>query len=69
MESPGTNDSLGKMFRIGPRIIPVRIRKIKMGIPVFLKKNSPAKPIMIIPATKLKMTDVSVFGYPPFPSS
>jgi len=40
-------------------MIPINMRKIKMGMPVFLKKNSPAKPIIMMPATTPKTRDAS----------
>ena len=64
VQVPKLSIALGKMFRIGPRMIPVSMRKMKMGMPVFLKKNSPAKPMMIIPATTAKTTDASIFSTP-----
>jgi metallophosphoesterase superfamily enzyme len=36
------------------------MRNIKIGMPVFLKKNSPAKAIIIIPATTEKTRGTSI---------
>ena len=56
----GISGSRGIRLRIGPSKMPVNMRNIKIGMPVFLKNNSPAKAIMIIMATIAKARDVSI---------
>ena len=59
MVSAGSRGSLGKILRIGPSRIPINIRNMKMGMPVFLNRNSPANPTTIIPATTPKVINES----------
>jgi len=63
MASAGSKGSLGNTFRIGPRMIPIAIRKMKNGIPVFLKKRSPMNPMIKIAAMTVNTSVASSINH------
>jgi hypothetical protein len=59
----GSSGSLGNTFRTGPRMIPMTMRKMKNGIPVFLKKRSPKKPTIKMAAMTVKTNVASSINH------